>query len=168
MAHTSKFPTFPGPKARRILARDAEVISPSYTRGYPFVMARGKGAEVWDVDGNRFIDFTTGIAVTSTGHSHPAVVKAIQEQAEKFIHMSGTDFYYEVQVELAEKLNAIAPFGGEPAQFFFRQQRRRGCRSGAQAGPLCDRPPTAHCLFGGLPRAHIRRAGRYRQQSGAA
>lgn len=109
----------PGDKARQVLERDSEVMSPSYTRGYPFVMGRGKGAEVWDVDGKRFLDFTTGIAVTATGHAHPAVVKAIQEQAEKFIHMSGTDFYYEIQVELAEKLSAIAPFGGEPAMVFF-------------------------------------------------
>lgn len=110
--------TQPGPKAQALIARDAEVLSPSYTRGYPFVMAHGKGAEVWDVDGNRYLDFTTGIAVTATGHTHPAVVKAIQEQAEKFIHMSGTDFYYEVQIELAEKLCSIAPFN-EPAQVFF-------------------------------------------------
>jgi len=99
----------PGPKARAILKRDQAVISPSYPRGYPFVMDHGKGTEVWDVDGHRFLDFAAGIAVVSTGHSHPKVVEAIQKQAEKFIHIS-SDFYHPVWVELAEKLNDIAPF----------------------------------------------------------
>jgi 4-aminobutyrate aminotransferase len=78
----------PGPKAKAIIDRDQKVISPSYPRDDPFVMDHGRGSEVWDVDGNRFLDFAAGIAVTSTGHSHPKVVKAIQEQAEKFIHIS--------------------------------------------------------------------------------
>lgn len=99
----------PGPKARAILKRDQAVISPSYPRGYPFVMDYGKGTEVWDVDGNRFLDFAAGIAVVSTGHSHPVVVEAIKKQAEKFIHIS-SDFYHPVWVQLAEKLNEIAPF----------------------------------------------------------
>ncbi len=99
----------PGPKARAILKRDQAVISPSYPRGHAFVMDHGKGTEVWDVDGNRFLDFAAGIAVVSTGHSHPKVVEAIQKQAEKFIHIS-SDFYHPVWVELAEKLNDIAPF----------------------------------------------------------
>ena len=73
----------PGPKARELLARDALVVSPSYPRDYPFVMSHGKGAEVWDVDGNRFLDFAAGIAVCSTGHSHPAVVQAIKDAAER-------------------------------------------------------------------------------------
>jgi 4-aminobutyrate aminotransferase len=99
----------PGPKARALVKRDHDVISPSYPRGYPFVMDYGRGVEVWDVDGNRFLDFAAGIAVVSTGHSHPAVVKAIQEQAEKFIHIS-SDFYHSKWVELGEKINEIAPF----------------------------------------------------------
>lgn len=108
----------PGPKGATWLERDAAVISPSYTRSYPFVMDHGSGTEVWDVDGNRFLDFSAGIAVVSTGHSHPAVVKAIQEQAARFIHMSGTDFYYAQQITLAERLNELAP-GEEPKQVFF-------------------------------------------------
>ena len=108
----------PGPKGAAWLERDAEVISPSYTRSYPFVMDHGSGTAVWDVDGNRFLDFSAGIAVVSTGHSHPAVVKAIQEQAARFIHMSGTDFYYAQQINLAERLNELAP-GEEPKQAFF-------------------------------------------------
>ncbi len=99
----------PGPKAREIIARDKKVISPSYPRGYGFVMDHGKGVDVWDVDGNRFLDFAAGIAVASTGHSHPKVVKAIQEQAERFLHIS-SDYYHPVWVRLAEKLISLAPF----------------------------------------------------------
>jgi len=99
----------PGPKARALIERDQAVISPSYPRGAPFVMDHGIGTEVWDVDGNRFLDFAAGIAVCATGHSHPKVVKAIQEQAEKFIHIS-SDFYHEKWIELGEKLSEIAPF----------------------------------------------------------
>jgi 4-aminobutyrate aminotransferase len=99
----------PGSNAKKIVERDHQVISPSYPRGYPFVMDHGKGVYVWDVDGNKFLDFAAGIAVNATGHSHPDVVKAIQEQAEKFIHIS-SDFYHPKWVELAEYLNRIAPF----------------------------------------------------------
>lgn len=106
----------PGPNARSLIERDLAVVSPSYPRGYPFAMDHGKGTEVWDVDGNRFLDFAAGIAVVSTGHSNPKVVKAIQEQAEKFIHIS-SDFYHPLWVNLAEKLNQIAPFK-EPAVSF--------------------------------------------------
>jgi 4-aminobutyrate aminotransferase len=106
----------PGPVARGIIERDQAVISASYPRGYPFVMDHGRGCEVWDVDGNRFLDFAAGIAVNSTGHSHPKVVKAIQAQAEKFIHIS-SDFYHENWVRLGEKLAEIAPFS-EPAASF--------------------------------------------------
>jgi 4-aminobutyrate aminotransferase len=106
----------PGPKARAIVKRDQAVISASYPRGYPFVMDHGRGTEVWDVDGNRFLDFAAGIAVASTGHSNPVVVKAIQEQAEKFIHIS-SDFYHTRWVELAEKINEIAPFQDNAVSF---------------------------------------------------
>jgi len=99
----------PGPKAQALVDRDKVVMSPSYPRGYPFVMDHGKGSEVWDVDGNRVLDLMAGIAVTSTGHSHPKVVKAIQEQAEKFIHIS-SDLYHPNWIELAEKMREIAPF----------------------------------------------------------
>lgn len=106
----------PGPIAQSYIERDQKVISPSYPRGYPFVMDHGRGTEVWDVDGNRFLDFAAGIAVTSTGHSHPRVVKAIQEQAEKFIHIS-SDFYHPKWVELAEYLDRIAPFREDAISF---------------------------------------------------
>ncbi|WKZ38656.1 MAG: acetyl ornithine aminotransferase family protein [Anaerolineales bacterium] len=106
----------PGPKAQAMIERDRKVISPSYPRGYPFVMDHGKGSEVWDVDGNRFLDFMGGIAVVATGYSHPQVVKAIQEQAEKFIHIS-SDFYHENWIRLGEKLNEIAPFEEDALSF---------------------------------------------------
>src|SRR3954466_6265372 len=108
----------PGPKATAIIERDTTVVSPSYTRGYPLVIARGTGSTVEDVDGNVFLDCAAGIAVNSTGHAHPAVVKAITEQAQKFLHMSGTDFYYEPQVKLAEELAAITPIHGGVRSFF--------------------------------------------------
>jgi len=108
----------PGPKAAELIERDAKTMSPSFTRSYPFVMERGQGCWVTDVDGNRFLDFTAGIAVVTTGHSHPKVVAAIREQAERFLHMSGTDFYYSPEIELAERLeDKILP--GTPARVFF-------------------------------------------------
>jgi len=109
----------PGPKARALLARDAQVVSPSYPRDYPFVMSHGKGAEVWDVDGNRFLDFAAGIAVCSTGHAHPAVVQAIKDAADRFLHIS-SDYWHEGQIRLAERLNALAPMR-EPVMSFFAQ-----------------------------------------------
>ena len=108
----------PGPKAKAIIDRDRKYVSPSYTRDYPFVIARGEGAVVEDVDGNLFLDCAAGIAVNSTGVSHPEVVKAIADQAARFIHMSGTDFYYEPQVRLAEELAGIAPIAGDVRTFF--------------------------------------------------
>src|SRR6266542_7113109 len=108
----------PGPNAKAIIDRDRAVVSPSYTRGYPLVIASGSGSSVEDVDGNVFLDCAAGIAVNSTGHSHPDVVRAITVQAEKFLHMSGTDFYYDPQVRLAEELAAIAPIHGGVRSFF--------------------------------------------------
>jgi 4-aminobutyrate aminotransferase len=102
----------PGPNAKRILAGDEQYISPSYTRSYPMVAKRGRGIVVEDVDGNEFFDFSAGIAVVSTGHCHPDVVAAIRKQAGELIHMSGTDFYYEGMVTLAERLSKIAPMPG--------------------------------------------------------
>ncbi len=110
--------SLPGPRALSIVERDRHISSPSYTRDYPLVVARGEGCMVEDVDGNVFLDMTAGIAVTATGHAHPEVVQAIQEQAGKLLHMSGTDFYYEPMVELAEKLAEHAPFPNSAKVFF--------------------------------------------------
>ncbi|BAZ39059.1 4-aminobutyrate aminotransferase [Calothrix sp. NIES-4101] len=110
--------TLPGARAKALVERDQAVTSPSYTRDYPLVVARGQGCMLEDVDGNVFLDLTAGIAVTATGHCHPEVVQAIQEQSANLLHMSGTDFYYEPMVELAEKIAIKAPFP-EKARVFF-------------------------------------------------
>ena len=108
----------PGPKAAQLIARDNAVMSPSYTRGYPLTVARAEGSIIEDLDGNRFLDCNAGIAVCATGHCHPKVVAAIQQQAAKLIHYSGTDFYYENMVDLAEKLQSLVP-GGGPRRVYF-------------------------------------------------
>jgi 4-aminobutyrate aminotransferase len=100
----------PGPKARQIIARDAAVASPSLTRAYPLVADHGSGYVVTDVDGNRFLDFAAGIAVASTGHSHPKVVAAIKQQADRLIHIAATDFYEPRYVEFMERVASVAPF----------------------------------------------------------
>lgn len=99
----------PGPKARKIIELDQKWASPSYIKEYPFVMAGGQGAMAEDADGNRYIDFMSGIAVSSTGYNHPEIVRAVQEAAGKFLHICGTDFYYEAMARLLEKLGTIAP-----------------------------------------------------------
>jgi 4-aminobutyrate aminotransferase len=108
----------PGPRAQALLDRDARNVSPSYTRAYPLVVARGSGAVIEDVDGNRFLDMTAGIAVTAAGHCHPEVVAAIKDQADKLLHMSGTDFYYQPQIDLAQRLAEAAP-GPSAKRVFF-------------------------------------------------
>src|SRR5947209_3462589 len=108
----------PGPKAKHVVEQDTKFMSPSFTRDYPLVAKRGHGAMVEDIDGNLFLDFAAGIAVCSTGHCHPKVVEAIQKQASELIHMSGTDFYYEILPQLAEKLVNTVP-GSEAKKAFF-------------------------------------------------
>ncbi len=114
----------PGPKARELLTRDRAVSSPSYPRDYPFVMARGRGVEVWDVDGNRFLDFAAGIAVCSTGHAHPAVTQAIKDAADDFLHIS-SDYWHERMTRLAERISELDPLR-EPALIFL-------CQSGTES-----------------------------------
>src|SRR6201984_2280839 len=118
----------PGPKAQALLARDRPVTTPSYPRDYPFVMARGRGAEVWDVDGNRFLDFAAGIAVCSTGHAHPAVVQAIKSAADDFLHIS-SDYWHERMTRLAERINELDPM--REAVQVFMCQRGTGAGEGA-------------------------------------
>src|ERR1700694_3600947 len=108
----------PGPNAKRVLEHDGKFMSPSYTRDYPLVAKRGRGAIVEDVDGNAFLDFAAGIAVCSTGHCHPKVVAAIQKQAAELIHIAGTDFYHHHMPQLAERLVATMP-KSEPYKVFF-------------------------------------------------
>lgn len=115
---TDVLTSIPGPRAVAMVERDTEVMIPCQGRVYPFVIERGQGCEVWDVDGNRYLDLNAGIAVVSTGHSHPRIVQAIQDQATKFIHMAGTDFYNEPMVKAAEKITSLMP-GDDQWQVFF-------------------------------------------------
>src|SRR3972149_3838789 len=108
----------PGPKAKAIVERDRRYTSQSYGRGYPLVVKEARGCVVEDVDGNLFLDFMAGIAVASTGHSHPKVVKAIEEQARKFLHICGSDFYYEPMAELVAELSGLPPGQGGKRGFF--------------------------------------------------
>src|SRR5687768_11922773 len=110
--------TPPGPNASQAVARDRRVMSPSYTRPYPLVVRRAQGSIVEDVDENRFLDFTAGLAVCSTGHCHPQVVQAIERQARQLIHICGSDFYYESMIALAEKLAQITPGAGAKRVLF--------------------------------------------------
>src|SRR5436305_8151917 len=119
----------PGPKGQELLDRDHDFMSPSYTRAYPLVCARGSGAVIEDVDGNLFLDFTAGIAVTATGHCHPEVVAAIQDQAATLIHMSGTDFYYQPQIDLAQRLAESAP-GKSAKRVFFTNSGAEALEAG--------------------------------------
>src|SRR3972149_12049637 len=107
----------PGPNAKKIIEKDKKYISPSYTRAYPLVVESGEGMYVNDVDGNRFLDFTAGVAVNTLGHCHPEITNAIVEQSNKFLHMAGTDFYYSLQSDLAEKLSEITPGKGRKISF---------------------------------------------------
>lgn len=108
----------PGPLASKLIQADKTFVSPSYTRAYPLVVKEGQGLWVRDADDNLFLDFTSGIAVCATGHCHPRVVQAIKDQAERLLHMSGTDFYYGPQIALAEKLARMAP-GETPKKVYF-------------------------------------------------
>ena len=119
----------PGPNARRVLEGDKKYLSPSYTRSYPLVAKRGRGVIIEDVDGNEFLDFSAGIAVVSTGHCHPEVVAAIQKQAAELIHMSGTDFYYQPQIDLAQRLAELAP-GPTAKRVFFTNSGAEALEAG--------------------------------------
>ena len=148
----------PGPHARAVIERDAEVLSPSYTRSYPLVAARGEGAIVEDVDGNRFLDFNAGIAVCSTGHCHPRVVEAIRRQAGELIHMSGTDFYYESMVTLAERLAASAP-GGVARRVYFGNSGAEAVEAAMKLARYSTGREKFIAFFGGF---HGRTMGRCR------
>jgi 4-aminobutyrate aminotransferase len=139
----------PGPLAAELIARDARAMSPSFTRSYPFVMERGEGCWVTDVDGNTFLDFTAGIAVSTTGHAHPRVVAAIEEQTRRFIHMSGTDFYYRPEIELAERLEAkILP--GIPAKVFFTNSGAEAIEGAMKLARYATGRPSYIAFIGGF------------------
>jgi 4-aminobutyrate aminotransferase len=139
----------PGPKTQAIIERDKKVTSPSYTRDYPFVMARGRDCMVWDPDGNRFLDMAAGIAVCATGHSHPKVVEAIKRQVDEFLHMSGTDFYYDVQVRLAERLAAAAPLHNKTqGKVFFTNSGTEANEAALKLARFKTRRPNVISFFG--------------------
>ncbi|MBX7075617.1 MAG: aminotransferase class III-fold pyridoxal phosphate-dependent enzyme [Pirellulales bacterium] len=139
--------SLPGPKAASWIARDDQVLSPSYTREYPLVAARGWECVIEDVDGNLFLDFTAGLAVTSTGHSHPDVVEAIRDQAERLIHMSGTDFYYTAEIELAERLARLAP-GDQPKRVFFTNSGTEAVEAALKLARFATRRPRVLAFYG--------------------
>lgn len=139
----------PGPKAKKIVERDAEFVSPSYTRDYPLVVKGGHGATVEDVDGNTFLDFAAGIAVCSTGHCHPKVVEAIQKQAAELIHMSGTDFYYESMPRLAERLGATVP-GAEAKRVYFGNSGTEAVEAAMKLARYATRREKFIAFYGGF------------------
>jgi 4-aminobutyrate aminotransferase len=108
----------PGPRAAALIDVDTRHVSPSYTRGYPLVAEKASGLWITDPDGNVFLDFTSGIAVCATGHCHPKVVQAVKDQADRLLHMSGTDFYYTAQIQLANKLAGLVPGDGNNKVYF--------------------------------------------------
>ncbi len=160
----------PGPKARALAARDAGVTTPSYPRDYPFVMSHGRGTEVWDVDGNRFLDFEAGIAVCATGHAHPEVVAAVKAAADDFLHIS-SDFWHERMTALAERLVRLAPLG-EPALAFLCQSGTESVEGALKLARYVTRRPRFIGFLGGF---HGRTMGslaftssKYTQQLGFA
>ena len=147
----------PGPRARALIERDEAVASPSLTRAYPLVAESASGLTVTDVDGNRFLDFAAGIAVTSTGHAHPSVVAAIKEQADRLIHIAATDFYEPRYLEFMERLASHRPVRRAGARLP-HQLGHRGGRGGHQAGALPHPSARDHRLRGRVPRSHAGRA----------
>jgi len=158
----------PGPKAQALLARDRQVTTPSYPRDYPFAIAKGRGVEVWDVDGNRFLDFMSGIGVASTGHAHPQVVQAIKDAADDFLHIS-SDYWHERMTRLAERLNALNPVG-EPAQVLLCQSGTESVEGALKLARYVTNRPRFIAFLGGF---HGRSMGslaftssKYTQQAG--
>ncbi len=147
----------PGPRAAAWLARDEAVMSPSYTRMYPLVVRRAKMAMVEDLDGNRFLDFTAGIAVTAAGHCHPKVTAAIHRQSARLVHMSGTDFYYTPQVRLAERLARLAP-GASPKRVFFTNSGAEAVEAALKLARHHTGSAASPGVLEGVPRPHLWRA----------
>ena len=146
----------PGPKARAHVEFDHACTSPSLPRAYPIVPVRGRGCAIEDIDGNLFLDFAAGIAVNSTGHSHPDVVAAIQRQADDLLHFSARDFYLPIYAQAAAELARIAPMRG-PNRAFIGNSRRRGGRGRDQARASPHGAPVPRRVPGRLPRPHLRR-----------
>ncbi len=139
----------PGKKAKEWLSKDKKYISPSYTRVYPFVAEKGEGVWVYDVDGNRFLDFNAGVAVLSLGHSHPDVIEAINKQIKKLTHYSGTDFYYPSEIKLAEKLAEISP-GAKNRKIFFSNSGAEAVEASIKLARYHTKRPYVLAFYGGF------------------
>jgi 4-aminobutyrate aminotransferase len=136
----------PGPKAKEILAKDARFISPSYTRSYPLVIKRGRGSIIEDVDGNLFLDFNAGVAVLATGHAHPEILTAINQQAADFVHISSTDYYYEAITDLAHKLEEHTP-GDFPKRVHFGNSGAEAIETAVKLAMYVRRRPKFIAFF---------------------
>jgi 4-aminobutyrate aminotransferase len=139
----------PGPKAKKWLEIDKKYISPSYTRVYPLVVERGEGVWVYDVDGNRFLDLNAGVAVLTLGHSHPDILKTIEESSKKLIHYSGTDFYYPSEIKLADKLAEIAP-GAKNRKIFFSNSGAEAVEASIKLARYHTKRPYVLAFYGGF------------------
>jgi 4-aminobutyrate aminotransferase len=144
----------PSEKSREIVRRDSLTLSPSYTRSYGFAISHGKGAEVWDADDNRYVDFAAGIAVLSTGYSHPRIVEVIKQQAERYIHIGGTDFFCPEPVKLAEKLQEIIPINRADAThdklIYFANSGTEAIESALKLARYYDNRPYIIAFYGGF------------------
>ena len=138
----------PGPLARTVIERDQRVTSPSLTRVYPLVVARGGGAVLEDVDGNRFLDFNAGIAVNAAGHAHPAVTQAITAQAERCLHYCSSDFYHPVYAELCERLSKSAPM--PDARTFLANSGTEAVEAALKLSRYHTRRPNVIAFYGGF------------------
>ncbi len=141
--------TPPGPKARRMVERDRKVVSHSYTRSYPLVVDYARGMTVTDVDGNRYLDFTSGLGTNPLGHANPKILCAINTQARRLVHVSGTDFYYEPQILLAERLAELAP-GGAPKRTFFSNSGAEAIEAALKLARFHTRRPYFLSFYGGF------------------
>ncbi len=139
----------PGPKSKRLIAKDERFVSQSYTRAYPAVLSHALGPYLWDVDGNCYIDFHTGIGVCSTGNCHPQVVQAIKEQAEKSIHFPSADFYHEPVGKLAQRLSEIVP-GDGPKRTFFSNSGAEAVETGFKLARYNQKKPRTIAFINGF------------------
>jgi len=139
----------PGPRARAIVSRDHRVVSHASARAYPLVVERGEGPSVWDVDGNRYLDFTAGVAVNALGHAHPEIVRVVAQQARNFLHMAGPDFYYDVMVDFAEKLCSIAP-GRSPKMAFLTNSGTESVEAAIKLARFATGRPFLIAFYGGF------------------
>ena len=141
--------SLPGPKAQDIIARDKAVMSTSFARDYPFVMARGEGVWLYDVDGNRFMDLSAGIAVSALGHSHPEIINAIKKQADEYLHICSPIFYTPIQTEYAEKLTSKVQLNGSgPARVFFSNSGAEAWDAAIKLARHSTRRQNIICFYG--------------------